>query len=394
MYMSLNINQPMGGPGTPTGGPVPPTTNPTPFGPSSPLPTNPPSTAPGSVPPSTVNPSVPSGVTTSLIYPPELATGGVRLAFSFYTYTKPSVFNPTKLTPTGDFIFLPIPDGIVDQYNIGYQPYDPSYMAQLVPEATGAAEPFMSGVWSSIKNSFNTARTLGGDPSGKLTAAENAFKSSWASAEKSFGRISWSNKENYKYAIVSGLATFGGLFEGSAQSIVDNSFGTTLNPNSTVALKAPQLRTHSFTWTVSAKSQNDSNIINQIINQFKFNMLPNVTQERFFLSYPSLVYPEFIGTNQYLYTFKPSLITGFTALPVAGGQPSFFNDTHAPTIIQIQLQLLEVEMFLQSDVNISENPGITRAASIKDLSSAESAITNATTSDDTNVLGIGANANE
>lgn len=390
------INQPLGPSGSgptlelpPVGGPTPPSTAPNPFNPSSPIATNPPSTAPSSVPPSQITPSLPSGATSQLVYPPEMATNGVRIAFSFYKYQKPSVFAPTQFQPTGDFIFLPIPDGIVDQYTISYQPYDPSYMAQLIPEAAGVANPSFDAAYAAYSKTGGGAYTGGGKPNPSVSANGS---SAYAAAKKSFSRFAAFNKEDAKYSIASGIAKFAGLFEGSAQFIIDNSFGTTLNPNSTVALKAPSLRTHSFSWLLAAKSQADSNIIQQIIDQFKANMLPDTSQERFFLNYPSLVYPEFIGTNQYLYTFKPSVITGFSALPVAGGQPSFFNDTHAPTIIQLSIQLLEVEMFLYADVNQNENPNQTALEADMDLGGATSAINNISSQDDTNVLQ--GNANE
>ena len=82
-------------------------------------------------------------------------------------------------------------------------------------------------------------------------------------------------------------------------------------------------------------------------------MLPDTNDSGILLNYPDIIYPEFIGTGNYLYTFKPCVITGFAAVPVGAGQPSFFTGTHAPTHIQISIELLETVLFLKkSDIKV------------------------------------------
>jgi hypothetical protein len=357
-------------------------TTPNPFNTSNPVleitPSSTPSGGGSSPPPSSIPASI-SSSTASLVYPPELATGGLRIAFSFYLYQKQSLFSPTSFTPTGNTVFLPIPDGIVDNYNVGYQQYDPTYLAELIAQGQKeVAHPTTSGGISPyVGPDGKTTYPSGSAGSSKIGDMVKGYYDNWTA-------------EQTTYRIARTAAKLGGLFDsGVAENIVDNIFGTAINPNTTVALKALALRQHSFSWLIAPKSPSDSTKILQIINEFKTHMLPDTDGTGLLLSYPDIVYPEFIGTT-YLYTFKPCVITGFAAVPVGAGQPSFFNGTKAPTLIQITIQLLETELFLRKSVGYDQTSLANQ--DIGDLSTAEQ-ISASSVDDDSNVL-AGPNPNE
>jgi len=360
-----------------TTGPSNPVT-PNPFGPSNPVDTTPPGggvTEIPSVVPSVIPPSITGGAGGVLVYPPELATGEIRIAFSFYEYHKESLSVPTKFQSTGNTIFMPIPDGIIDQYTIGYDQYQPGFMAdQIAQEQNSVAsrpdwtvgswlKDITKGVSSAVNNAWNPGEIT---PYGKSLSIDDIAKLKTRPAI---------------YFAASALSKIGGLFEaGLAADSVQNIFGTILNPNTTVAFKAPALRSHNFSWMVAPKSAKDSNLIMNIVNEFKFHMLPD-TDGGVLLKYPDIVFPEFIGTQKYLYTFKPCVITGFAAVPVGAGQPAFFVGTKAPTHIQITIQLLETELFLRSSVYSSQRN--IAFISIDEATTAEGSLS---TADDSNVL--------
>ena len=344
--------------------------------------------------PTTIPPSITGGSTGSLTYPPEMATGGdpgtVRLSFSFYKYIKGSPFDKTQFQLTGKFIFLPIPDGIVDQYTVGYHQFDPYYKTDLIRGELeiGANNVTAAEAIPGIIRRVVDANSLYGYKGDDWNALTKSIMNSVAVGSRGYNTVSTMFKTHGPY-LESRLA--GGLDGSTGADIVDNIFHTALNPNSTLALNAPALRSHSFSWLLAPKSWIDSDIIYNIVQEFKTHQLPDTDDTRYFLQYPDIIYPEFIGTDNYMYTFKPAVITGFSFMPVASGQPAFFNDSHAPVMIQISITIQEIMFFLKKDVPLTQ-----QQLAAQDLQGQQSAEDVASGFDDSNVLPgtLSTNANE
>lgn len=78
------------------------------------------------------------------------------------------------------------------------------------------------------------------------------------------------------------------------------------------------------------------------------------------LTYPNIVQITISvnDPNYFTYVFKPAVIQSFNVNFAPSGQPSFFGNTRAPTEVEIQMQILEIEYWLSSDfgINTTINP--------------------------------------
>jgi hypothetical protein len=54
--------------------------------------------------------------------------------------------------------------------------------------------------------------------------------------------------------------------------------------------------------------------------------------------------------DSFLYKFKPCVVESMSVNFAAGGQPSFFKNSNAPTEVQIDINFLEIEYWLKEDV--------------------------------------------
>lgn len=299
------------------------------------------------------NTSVNTGVVQDLTYPPEM-TSGIRMVFSFYQYQRTSPFTPTNFQQINDWIFLALPDGLMESYTVTYEALNPGPLAAV-------ELPDREKLGKGIASTFATPRGFIDTFAGTGDALISGLKGSVSSAYNRF-KNSPNFNTNLGFVAMDAVAR-SGVFAGISSDlggIVSNYFGTAVNPNSTVSLKAPVLRQHHFTWTFAPKSLEESNIIQQIKNRFETHMLPQTDITRFFLNYADIVLPEFIGTDaddlaggNYLYTFKPCFITSFSINPAAGGRPAFFNKAQygsPPAIITMDMILQEIMLFTKTDV--------------------------------------------
>ena len=141
--------------------------------------------------------------------------------------------------------------------------------------------------------------------------------------------------------------------------------GQILNPRETLSFEGVQLRSHQFQWDLYPNEANDSNIISNIINTLKSNVLPN-TQDlasfdnngnrleavgKAFLTYPSTVNIYLIGANeQHWMKFKPCMLTNMTVDYGAGGGVAMMKGG-APAGVNLSISLQELQIQTASDYN-------------------------------------------
>ena len=142
--------------------------------------------------------------------------------------------------------------------------------------------------------------------------------------------------------------------------------GVAANPWLTVMFKQPNFKQHALEWKLTPSNEKESLALNQIINTFKANMLPdqNGTLGGTTLTYPNIVQisVNVSSGNYFTYEFKPAVIESFSVNYTPGGQPSFFGSTRAPTEATIRLGLMEIEYWLSSDYGMRNNASLTGAA--------------------------------
>lgn len=355
----------------------------------------------------------------SLTFPIDLAQNGPQIAFQFFQYSKPSPFAPTKLNLTNDIVYLPIPANLAENYTIQYETYEPGMFALLF---SGNAAAWKMVMADSALGGLADLAFMGGP---EIAAAMAPLVAAGILDDPNFvgpggGGVA---QMLYNFAANGSLPgknalgpsarylidKLGSTINESLGASLQNYFGTAPNPNTTVAFKAPQLRTHNFSWVFAPKNPTESDLVAEIIQQFKINFLPQVDASRFFLTYPNIVYPQFIGTGNYLYTFKPCVITDFAAHYAPSG-PSFFSsggvlpgsaagfpgqDGYPPTLIAMGFSLTEIMLFTEADATLSQAQlfaqdtggagGITQTPA--NPPAAAAAAPNPNAPDDLNVLG-------
>lgn len=243
------------------------------------------------------------------------------VSIGFMKYRRRSLFENGRVMFT-DGIHLPIPNNLQDANMVLYSEEEMGTVAGLGVEAA-----------SSLGSVSGALGALGGG-----AAAEYAKR-----ALSSLGP--WAQQ---------------GLELGLQQG------GLALNPFLNVMFKAPVFKSHSFSWKLSPSNEKESIILRQIIAVIKKNMYPNLGGENdmfgkfgftgavsgsIVLSYPSLALIKLFPNDQYLYEFKPCVVTSLIVNFTPSGTPSFFNSTKAPAEVSITMNFKEIEYWLSRDID-------------------------------------------
>jgi hypothetical protein len=149
------------------------------------------------------------------------------------------------------------------------------------------------------------------------------------------------------------LYDFGSALPGldNVTGVAGQLFAAVPNPHITVFFQGVDLKAHSFTWRFAPKNAKESETIQQIIKEFKKRMLPNFKWGAAnVLGYPHMVQitlePDM---GDVLYKFKKCMISSVNVNYAPNGVPSFFAGTKAPTVIEFQVNLQELEIFTSQD---------------------------------------------
>jgi hypothetical protein len=249
-----------------------------------------------------------------LMFPGDLidpsANRNSYIAIQFQKYERRSIFNQPFLSAIGG-IRLPIPNQLSENQQVDYQPAEASSPAvgagieQGLRGGNGFVGSIASGVMANLgARAGQAAAAIAGSLTGATTAE---------------------------------MLQLGGLAQ---------------NPFLTVLFKSPVFKKHQFSWKLAPNNPQESNTIRDIINTFKSNMLPAMAPNAggTLLTYPNIAVISLYPDETFLYKFKPCVIESMNVNYAVGGQPSFFKGTNAPTIVQIDINLLEIEYWLKEDI--------------------------------------------
>jgi hypothetical protein len=222
---------------------------------------------------------------------------GVRnfyVSFKFQKYVKRSIQNSTFLRSEGT-IRLPMPGNLKDNMSVSY---DSPSLGPMI----GAALDSVSG--------GSTSGGLGG-------AVETITRGAASGAQGLAAQLAQDTAPNFLNAA--------GAYTGLA-----------INPYQTVLFKNPDFKSHSFSWKLMPKNENETGKIRDIIRTFQFHMSPGVTETNgLFFSYPSMVVVSLFPESDFLYRFKPCIVKNVSVDYASGSTPSFFRSTKAPTSITL-----------------------------------------------------------
>jgi hypothetical protein len=252
-----------------------------------------------------------TGEITTLQFPQEQLKYYMQLNISNYQSFTTGVsdiqINSSNITNS---IFLPLPDALKDLQSVNWTRSD-----ELAKAFAGVA-----GVAGGI-----TAMLAGG--------AKNAIGQS--------------------IKAVGGATAAGGIASLVGQSV--RLSGIAPNQFVTILLNGPEYKEHTFTWTLAPNNPNEAEVLRQIIQLLNNVMAPGMGGGGLYWNFPQIFQISFAPNPEYLFQFKPAVLTNFMVDYAAGHAPTFLrNDSNAhgenpPEAISVQAQFLEIEYWKNGD---------------------------------------------
>ena len=137
---------------------------------------------------------------------------------------------------------------------------------------------------------------------------------------------------------------------GDLGQLTGAAFGKAANPFQAVFFQNPELRTHSFSYTLSPQNIEESSTIRNIITEFKKAMLPSFSDgSKTFFNYPKVFEIEF-RFDEFLFEIGTSVLTSFDVSYHAENTPSYFDESKAPTAVKISMSFQETNILTAEDV--------------------------------------------
>jgi len=213
----------------------------------------------------------------------------------------------------------------------------PSYTHNISKTSTYIRLPLPSNIADHTDIGYNEAKTLG------LSTVSGAIMSGLNRLLPDFLRSTASTIENDAYNEI----------------LARN--GVAPNQMFTVMLTGPRYKRHAFEWTLYPKNKKESDTIRKIISKLKSEARPGLDPTRQFFTFPSVFNLSFAlnnvdlldegSINNYLFSFKPAVLTSIDVNYTPAGQPSLYKTTGAPNGVTIRLSFLELEYWLSKDMS-------------------------------------------
>ena len=157
------------------------------------------------------------------------------------------------------------------------------------------------------------------------------------------------NDANLKKFVVS---YFAGQAVGA--NLVGRSNGMVINPNLELLFNGPNLRTFSFNFRLTPRSQIESEEIRRIIRAFKRNMAVSRSSSNLFLLSPRIFELKYIykggGDHPYLNKFKPCALSNFQVNYTPDGSYATFDSTGSLTAYDLTMTFSEVMPIYADDI--------------------------------------------
>jgi hypothetical protein len=267
-----------------------------------------------------------------IMFPSDLSSRNVPfMSMEFQRYQRRSINDQPFYTGLGK-IMLPIPENLVETTSV-------TYSKEALNTVVGAAADSLAGSVGSIADSSsvgNLLSTLGG----RITTA--ATGAGVGALQVLTGAAIGSIQDPTTRSVVGGLA-------GQTVSALSALSGITTNPFEVILFKSPEFRRHSFSWNFIPNSLEESQKLQQLIETFKYHSLPGISAAGgVFFSYPEILKINFRPSDEYMYKFKPCVIDS-VRVNYAPNKPSFVKSSGAPTAIQFQINLQEIEIMTKAD---------------------------------------------
>lgn len=237
------------------------------------------------------------------------------------------------------------------------------------------------GQGSMIANFLNTNEGFGGGAAGAITggvvggavggvfgaalgAAGGARLASYLSATGGASktasiRLPIPNKINdiitLNWEPMSGLQLVGSVLPaglsqalGQAGKAVGALVGKSINPLLFLAFNNQNFREFSFDWVLAPKNKKESQTIKEIVKIFKNAALPT---KALVMDYPLIAMVKMSPNNLNGHViFKPMAVQAVAVNYTPNPNPSFFENTGAPTVVTLSVKLLEIKLWYRGEV--------------------------------------------
>lgn len=242
----------------------------------------------------------------------------------------PSNFLPEDLLSSGRNVYTQIQ---FVEYNFGRQTMGPSSRFS----GGGVAKP-TGGMVLPVPRKINEAQTL-----------------SWAEDSATKMGVSLASRLLTGPGAASPIAASVGSF-GSAL------LGVRVNPYLFMYFQQPNYKEFVFSWTFAPENARESQILANIINQFKSNSLPAFGT--FVMDYPNIalikMHPSDLLGNL---MFKPCAVIS-VSVDYTGAGPSFFKNSYgqqgssgAPTVVNLSVTFKEIQLWDRREINSRASAG-------------------------------------
>jgi hypothetical protein len=278
--------------------------------------------------------------TAPLAFPKDGSINSHQTMISLQSYQRGNPRSPpTKINPRN--IFLPLPmSGIEDNISLQYQDVPLGAVGGILSPAKSAAGYAAGAAVAAGQFVAGTALGAAGDVLSEY--ATSAAQKAGSGAAAVTQRVLQSGQKMAEQAK-----------EAGAQSI-----GLAENPNMSLSFQGVELRTHTFTWRLIAKSREESLEIENIINTLKLNALPKkLFGAGFHLSYPSIAMINFFPANLIKISDLGCFITGVSVKYDGDGHPVFFQN-QKPVIVDLTVSFKERAILTADDYEATNSIGL------------------------------------
>jgi len=252
-------------------------------------------------------------------FPSDLGPNAMVIDFQEYSYQR-TTQSVSQTARTKTSIILPLPQQLVDSYDINVQQAD---LGTIGSAAVGAATGG-TGFQDAIGNAYSEFGQAGADlaRSGSITEALS-----------SVGRYATFSSRNVLDQFAPGLSL-----------AVDVINGNAVNPHTTLNFDGVGLKQYQFNWQLAPRNEKESENLKGIIEKIKSHILPkyqtltggdvgNQSLDRALLKYPDLALIRLNGVDQnHFMKFQPGMISNFSVdytpqgnVLVEGGKPALVN---------------------------------------------------------------------
>ena len=149
-------------------------------------------------------------------------------------------------------------------------------------------------------------------------------------------------------------------------------YGYSPNQFLTILLKGPKYKRVQFAWTLSPNSDKESFVLKNIIRTMNNFMAPGLVLNGALFKFPKVFQLSILPNSLYMYKFKPAILENFHINYVPAGVPAFNRRMqlggvgedgflNAPVSVQISMQFMELEYWLEGDFKDTNDPGDIRS---------------------------------